>query len=131
MRFRRLIFPRRYSFFIDFLKISLLFFNKKVDIHIYLYLISEVFKILQKRRHNQFLVFLQHLFNFFFKKNKLFKGVKLVLKGRLKGKTRSSKYILNLGSAPLQTISQNIHYSKIHIFTIYGVFGMKFWINWK
>jgi ribosomal protein S3 len=53
------------------------------------------------------------------------KGIKFVINGKIKGKTRSTSNSISFGKVPTQSVSKNIDYSKIHVFTIYGVFGFK------
>lgn len=53
------------------------------------------------------------------------KGIKFILNGKLKGKTRSSTNLLRIGIIPTQSISKNIKYFNAHAYTIYGAFGFK------
>lgn len=133
-RFSYSLFPRRFSFFKDFLQLSVLFFIGELDDNYYLRLLGEVFRILQKRRHSKYLVFITFYFKLLFfkfkKRNLLSKilGLKFVINGKLKGKTRSNFFKLNVGSMPNQTLMLNIHFTKTPIYTIYGVFGFKLWV---
>jgi ribosomal protein S3 len=70
----------------------------------------------------KFFVYLIHL------KGSNFKGFKLNVAGNLKGKRRSSKKYITYGQFPLQSFNKNIEFAKLHAFTIYGVFGLKFWV---
>jgi hypothetical protein len=99
---------------------------------------TEVFKYLRKRNHGKFLVFIKEVFNVFIShfnnnevsdKKRKFKGTKLIIKGRLKGKTMSSKTIIQLGNIPMQTLSIPIEFACVHTFTQqFGVFGFKIWV---
>lgn len=130
------LFSRRYSLFIDFVKLASLFYKDLIDTKTFLYTISEIFKYLRKRNHGRFLVFIKEVFDFFinYKENKKsltskFKGTKFVLKGRVKGKTMSSKTIIQLGNIPMQTLSIPIDFASVHTFTQqFGVFGFKIWV---
>jgi ribosomal protein S3 len=53
------------------------------------------------------------------------RGIKFVINGKIKGKTRSSSNIISFGKIPTQSISKVVDYSNIHVFTVYGVFGFK------
>jgi len=56
------------------------------------------------------------------------KGLKFLIQGKLKGKPRSKSFLYTVGRIPVQTVTANIDFAKSHVFTIYGVFGMKLWI---
>ena len=127
------LFPRRFNFFIDFLKITTLFRKLKIDLNFYLSVIGDIFKILPKRRHNYFLSFIQKFLkklidedSRFNDKNAL-RGLKFMLSGRITAKPRAKFKYFQLGKIPLQSIDSNVDFSKIHVFTIYGVFGLKLW----
>jgi|TARA_B110000879_G_scaffold107255_1_gene144129 hypothetical protein len=126
-RFYPLLFTRRFNLFIDFIKLSCLFDQNKVNSKVYLTLIGQIFKILPKRKHNIFFIFLKTIFTVFIKKKSLL-GVKLLINGRLKGKPRSSPISFLFGSTPVQSLSKNIEFSKLHVYTLNGVFGFKFWV---
>ena len=64
----------------------------------------------------------------FLNKTNRIKGVKFLINGKLKGKTRANSILIVKGLVPAQTISANIDFSKTHVFTVYGVFGFKIWI---
>jgi ribosomal protein S3 len=61
-------------------------------------------------------------------KESTFRGFKLSIAGNLKGKRRSSKKHITYGQFPLQSFNKNIEFAKLHAFTIYGTFGLKFWV---
>lgn len=131
-KYHATLFPRRFNFFIDFLKISILFLEAKVNIDFYLEILGRVLKILPKRRHNFFLVFIQQIFksliNDYNVKNILgLKGVKFMISGRIQAKPRAKFKYFQLGKTPTQSISLNVDFSKRHVYTIYGVFGLKLW----
>lgn len=125
------LFPRRFSFFIDFLKITSLFVNKKVSLSFYLKVVSFIFKILQKKRHTLFISFMEQFFQILindkiFNKNLI--GVKFVISGRIKAKPRAKSLYFQLGSTPTQTLNKETHFAYTHVYTIYGVFGFKMWV---
>ena len=118
-RFSYTLFPRRFSFFKDFLKLSILFFRGALDNNYYLRLLGEIFRILQKRRHSKYLIFITFYLKLLFTKftkiqtSSKILGLKFVINGKLKGKTRSNCFKLNIGSLPNQTIMLNIQFTKI------------------
>ncbi|HUT96176.1 MAG TPA: 30S ribosomal protein S3 [Candidatus Paceibacterota bacterium] len=57
------------------------------------------------------------------------KGIKVSVSGRLNGSEMARNEKLIKGSLPLQTIRANIDYAQINAYTIYGVIGIKIWIN--
>jgi hypothetical protein len=128
-KFLNIIFARRFNLFVDFLKLSTLFLEYKISTNLYLYYLGLIFRFLSKKKHTQFIVFLKYLFTFLINSNKEIKGVKFILSGRFQSKMRSSSTKLIVGSVPLQSIGLNIKYNKLHVHTLYGVFGLKLWIN--
>lgn len=127
------IFPRRFNFFLDFLKISLLFHDGKIKTLFFIKILAEIFRILQKKKHAQFIFFLNKFFKYLInskpESNKMsIKGIKFIISGKLKGKRRKSSSIINYGQIPIQSLYKHIEYSKIHAFTIYGTFGLKLWV---
>ena len=141
-RYSKLLFPRRVNFFLDFIKLSVLLFFGFLKISFFIKILSEIFTILQKKRHSFFFQFINFFFltlinhnlktNFLstneFIFNKIF-GIKFIIAGKLKGKPRASMLNTSLGNIPLQSLGLNIEYAKHHIYTRYGVFGFKFWLN--
>lgn len=55
-------------------------------------------------------------------------GLKLIVNGKIKGKLRASFSCIKIGSVPIQTISKNIDFAQLHIYTLYGAFGLKIWV---
>lgn len=64
------------------------------------------------------------------KRKNSIKGLKLVISGKLKGKPRSSSTLLLVGNISSQTLDSKIDFSKTHVYTIYGVFGLKLWVSY-
>ena len=129
-----LLFPRRFNFFLDFIQLSILFLENKIEIKFFISIICEIFRILQKKMHSRFFIFINNYFNFLLSNtlnnrssisNLL--GIKFCINGKLKGKTRSNNYTFVAGSVPIQSMNASIDFSKAHAFTIYGVFGIKIW----
>lgn len=130
------IFPRRFKIFIDFLKICTLFLKGIAKVNTFLFFICLIFKILRKGTHNKFFYFLRTLFNLFFSnefkllffKKFIINGLRLVINGRIKGKSRASSVSFLYGINTLQTIKNKISYSKRTVFSKYGTFGFKLWV---
>jgi small subunit ribosomal protein S3 len=57
------------------------------------------------------------------------KGIKIFVAGRLNGSEMARDEWLKKGSLPLQTIRANIDYAQVNAHTIYGIIGIKVWIN--
>lgn len=135
-RYALVLFPRRFHFFLDFLKISVLFSSGLVNSKFFIKILVEMFRILQKKRHSRFFTFIRYFFTFLINKDvareykivNRIKGIKFILSGKLKGKARSNHYNLILGKIPIQSLNKQIEFAKAHAFTVYGVFGLKLWV---
>lgn len=135
-RFSGLLFSRRFNFFIDFLKATALFSEDLLPIQAYLSFFGQIFRVLQKRTHSRFLLFLKIVFDLMVINIKIkkvseksnIKGLRFVLNGKLKGKPRASSAYGQFGCVPISTITRNIAFAKLHIYTLYGVFGLRAWV---
>lgn len=47
------------------------------------------------------------------------------------GKTRASTIKIERGSLSLNTVNSGCIAEKMHVYTLYGAFGFKIWINYK
>jgi hypothetical protein len=125
------IFTRRFNLFIDFIKIYSLFCEKKVSGDSFCTILGYIFKSLSKKFHTRFILFIKHSIKIMLGKNiksvKL-KGIKLIISGRLLGKPRASSILINEGCIPNQSLNKYVSFSKKHVYTIYGAFGLKAWI---
>jgi hypothetical protein len=135
-RFANMLFARRFNLFVDFLKLTSLFIKGKIAADSFLYLLSQIFRLLTKKKHSRFMYFLKYLFTYITKtelqsNRNLIQGIKIIINGKILGKPRSSSSCLLVGSVPIQTINANIHFSKIHAYTLYGVFGFKLWVHYS
>jgi len=136
-RFLGFLFARRFNLFIDFLKLSSLFSEIKISSNSYLYVLGQIFRILPKRKHNRFLFFLKVIFTAIVKDlsnsinevpSSSIKGIKFIINGKLQGKTRADSRCIQVGSVPIQTITKNVDFSRLHVYTLYGAFGLKMWV---
>lgn len=135
-RFVGVLFLRRFNFFIDFLKASSLFCEDFFSLKVYLSFLGLIFKVVQKRTHGRFLLFLRMVFDLIVYSSKVkrlasrskIKGLKFVLNGKLKGKARASSNCSLFGRVPNSTIAKDIIFAKFDVYTLYGVFGFKAWV---
>jgi hypothetical protein len=135
------LFSRRYFFFLDFLKMTNLFSNGFIDVSFYILVLNRIFKRLPKRTHNKFFVFIDLLFTCLLEKKKMQRrmnvkerkfcigGIKLLVTGRIQGEERSSIKRIQVGSVPTQSFKKKIDFSASHVYTLYGAFGFKLWVN--
>lgn len=136
------IFARRYNLFLDFIKMTILFFDNYIDLSGYIKVWVRIFKYLSKRLHGKFFFFVKKTIESLillnkkkFRKQKIFKnkiqfclhGIKFLLTGRIRGKFRASSTLIQIGSVPTQTLNKNIDFASSHVNTLYGVFGLKIW----
>lgn len=54
-----------------------------------------------------------------------------MVSGRIRGKPRSSSTLIQSGNVPTQSITKDIDFASSHIYTLYGVFGIKIWSYFK
>jgi len=128
-KFEKILFNRRLHLFIDFIKIQSLFIKNRVSTSSVLVILAQIFQVLPKQIHSRFLNFLKLNFKLIvIGLRSRIKGIKFVINGKIKGKTRSSSNIISFGKIPTQSISKIVDYSNIHVFTVYGVFGFKLWV---
>ena len=57
------------------------------------------------------------------------KGAIIVISGRLNGVEMARTEITRYGRVPLHTLKANIDYYQYNVETIYGIIGLKIWIN--
>ncbi len=131
-KFSTVLFSRGFNLFIDFLKVSSLISQNKINPKIFLLILGQIFKNLTKKKHTKFIFFIKTIFDHLInsEKNKI-AGIKLVINGRLMGKTRASTVKIERGSLSLNTVNSGCIAEKMHVYTLYGAFGFKIWINYK
>jgi len=131
-QFKRSLFARRYTFFMDFIKLTRLFTIKKINVEAYLSSLATIFKGLHKRAHGAFFIFLRIMLHRITKdENSRVLGAKVIVSGKLKGKDRAKWQTTIVGKIASQIISADVHFSKTHLYTLYGSYGIKFWVNYK
>jgi len=125
-KFQNKIFSRRFSLFIDFLKLTPLFSNRTIDTTNFLKILTLIFSRLSKTRHQNFIVFVEKiLWYLVHKDNNDIEGAKFLISGKLKGKLRASSKRIVIGKVANQSINSDIEYSQQHGYTVYGTFGLK------
>lgn len=135
-RFQGLLFSRRSNFFFDFIKATSLFSENFLPVKSYLYFIGQIFQMIRKKTHGKFLLFLNVVLELLVldlkiktvSKKSCIRGIKFVLNGKIKGKARASSSCTQLGCVPISTISCNISFARLHVYTLYGVFGLRAWV---
>jgi hypothetical protein len=131
-RFISTLFLRRYNLFIDLVKITSLLIINKYSTENYLILLGEIFKGLSKNKHGQYTTFIKILFDDLVKASTgNILGISLRVSGKIKGKSMASELKILAGTMPLKSIKKNITFYKVHVYTFYGVYGLKLWIYKK
>ena len=81
------------------------------------------------KKHNFFLTFLKRALIFFvYSTFSKIKGIKVLIKGRLNGKPRSSNKLIQVGSISSQSFESNISSTQTTSFSVLGTFGIKIWV---
>ena len=122
------LFIRRFNLLLDFLSINALFSQNLFSAEKYLELLAKVFQYLTKRQHSSFISFMEKLFKEICLKSSI-KGIKLIINGKLKGKTRASKAIIEYGGVSNQTINAEIDFAIVNTHTRMGAFGFRLWVQ--
>lgn len=129
-QFIPILFKRGITNFMDLVKLTILFAEKNVSARLFLKLLGVIFKNLTKRQHNKFLLFVLILFKQILKiSKKNIHGLKLILNGKIQGKTRSNTKKITCGRPTKTTVRALTIIETIHVYTIYGVFGLQFWVS--
>lgn len=87
------------------------------------------FQFSRLKRHNFFLNFLKRtLILIIYSQISKIKGIKILVKGRLNGKPRSSHKLIQVGKVSSQTFESVVCYHNSTAFSIFGTFGIKVWV---
>jgi ribosomal protein S3 len=125
--FNKRLFSRRFTLFMDFIKLTRLFAIRKINIKAYIYALALVFKGLHKKVHGLFFIFLKTIMYRLIKDHKsAILGVKVIISGKLKGKQMASLKTISIGKLGTSTISADMNFARIHLYTLYGCYGIKF-----
>lgn len=128
-QFIPILFKRGITNFMDLVKLTILFAEKNISTRLFLKLLGVIFKNLTKRQHNKFLLFVLILFKQVLKisKNNIH-GLKMILNGKIQGKTRANTKKITCGRPTKTTVRALTIIETIHVYTIYGVFGLQIWV---
>lgn len=129
-RFSNVLFSRGYNLFLDFVKLTALLNDKHINASTYLLILGQVFKNLNKKKHSNYIQFIRTIGDTLIEK-KVIKGIKFSISGRILGKARASCVKVERGAIALNTINANNQFSKLHVYTIYGAYGLKLWISYN
>lgn len=58
-------------------------------------------------------------------------GIKITINGKLQGKTRAKTVKIQTGAVSINSIKNKPIQSKIHIYTIYGTYGLQILASYK
>lgn len=131
-QYKNLLFVRNYNLWLDFVKTTNLVIRELLDAKSLLLLFGSLFKYLNKRKHNRFIFFVSNLFDYLVKNySSQIKGIKLVISGRLLSKPRSSIAKIERGTLNLTSKDARIVSNQMHVYTLYGAFGLKLYINYQ
>lgn len=129
-QFIPILFKRGITNFMDLVKLTILFAEKNISARLFLKLLGVIFKNLTKRQHNKFLLFVLILFKQVLKiSKKNIHGLKLILNGKIQGKTRANTKKITCGRPTKTTVRALTIIETIHVYTIYGVFGLQLWVS--
>lgn len=129
-KFSNVLFSRGYNLFLDFVKLTALLNEKHINASTYLLILGQVFKNLNKKKHSNYIQFIRTICDTLVEK-KIIKGIKFSISGRILGKTRASCVKVERGAISLNTINSTNQFSKLHVYTIYGAYGLKLWISYN
>lgn len=112
--------------------LTLLLQNINTKAFLLIYILAKHFTWLPKKQHKRFFTFLRDLFKIVYEldkqKNNHILGIKLLVSGKISGKTQASNFRSIVGSVFNQTIDKNIDYATQISFNKLGTFGWKLWI---
>lgn len=155
--FKTRLFTRRFNFYTDFIRLTALYKSSKISLHLFIRVLSDIFRRLTKRLHSKFISLIKELFKWIIlcsnnkkTKKKLFykinnsltvvpmslnlkplnaiQGIKFILCGKIKGKLRARTNKVTIGPTPISTLNKNIEFSQTESYTVYGAFGLKLWV---
>lgn len=93
--------------------------------------ISNLRTKISKKNQAQFLTLVKNLISYARSKtNTNFEGIKIIVKGRINGIPKTKKWVIFEGVLSLQEMENNIDFFYVPSCTVYGVFGVRVWINY-
>jgi hypothetical protein len=131
-KFNSVLFSRGSNLFLDFLKILTLIEKKQISSKAFLIILGQIFRNSNKKRHTRFVFFIKTILDTLINSTESnILGIKLIINGRIMGKTRASTVKIAKGSLALNTVNSGCVSEKLHVYTLYGAFGFQLWINYK
>src|SRR5690606_13268577 len=113
--------------------LTLLLQNSNTKAFLLTYILAKHFTWLPKKQHKRFFIFLRDLFKIVYEldkqKNNHILGIKLLVSGKISGKTQASNFRSIVGSVFNQTISKNVDYASPTSINKLGTFGWKLRIS--
>lgn len=111
---------------------ALLLHTGKINASTINFILAKHFAWIPKKQHKKFFIFLRDYFKLLYfldqQKNKYLLGIKLLVSGRISGKSQASNFRSIIGSIFSQTITAKLDYSAKTSFSKLGTFGWKLWI---
>lgn len=81
---------------------------------------------LDRKKQNQFLFFVKVLLSFLLAHNRVnLKGLKVFIKGRIRGAPRTKSWVFSLGKMCFQQMNATVDFFFLPAQTVYGSFGVK------
>ncbi len=131
-KFSTVLFSRGFNLFLDFLKVITLIEQKQINPKAFLLILGQIFRNSNKKKHTKFVFFIKTIFDTLINsENSNILGLKFIINGKIMGKTRASTVKIEKGALSLNTINSDCLANQMHVYTLYGAFGFKLWINYK
>lgn len=132
LSFRFRLFSRNEDLYNDFIAVLTLLSHRKISIKIFAAILARVVGSIHKRRHGLFISFLNVVSKVIIKNLESdISGIKITFSGRIFGRDIAKTISVDQGSPHLTTISTITEHIHVDAFTVYGVYGLKFWISFK
>lgn len=122
---------RKNPYMIDLFYIGVCFLQKRASVVLLNACLSLFFRRLSKRQHRRFFYFLKKYLQMIYKLDKkvykYIQGFKILISGKIGGKTRAKSVFFVVGKIPTQSFRSCVDYSSIPSYTNMGSFGIKCW----
>lgn len=84
------------------------------------------------RKHWPFINLIKKLLKSYWKEySERIKGCQIVFIGKINGSSRTRKIVIKAGNLNIQQFSSNIDYSLSESFSLFGIFGIKIWLQFN
>ena len=121
---------KRTKFFPDFIKLAILLTSPiSSSANLFAQLIASHLPVV--RSHTSFVLFLKQYLNVVgpLLEQTDFKGIRIAIKGRFGGISRSKTRVVQVGRVSLQTIgNSSVDFCTVRSYTKYGIFSVKVWV---